>query len=111
MRVVYRDGARPTTIRVEAGRAPRVTEERDSEWDALVQITASALHDVLAARAHFGDVLLSARMRGYTRAYDVALGGALERLPVGAIFLYHALPYDEAFRRWVVAEVDRLTAR
>jgi hypothetical protein len=100
------DDRLPFTITVANERA--VVERRsDDEWDALVEITGSALADVLEARRHFGDALLGGELRGRVRAYDVSAEG-LSRTPVGAIFLYHALSYEDAFRRWVEAELDRL---
>ncbi|MGE0712770.1 MAG: MBL fold metallo-hydrolase [Planctomycetota bacterium] len=79
------------------------------DHDALNRVTGSALAAVLAARSHWGDALLGGALQAVTRAYRVGPGG-LERLPLAPIFLYYALPYDEAFTRSVRARVSLLRA-
>jgi hypothetical protein len=106
LKLVAADGAHPFVVRVEGG-AATVSEREEPEWDALVEVAASALVDVIDARSCFGDVLLSGVLRGFTRAYEPRSNG-LARIAVEPIFLYHALSYDESFRRWVERELVRL---
>ena len=77
------------------------------DWDALVEIAATYLLDVIEGERNWGDVLLGGMVRGATRAYDVDTRG-LHARPIGAIFLYHVLPYDESFERWLERALSRL---
>lgn len=88
-------------------RADAVTVERgrDDDWDALNIVAGSLLWEVLQARRHWGDVLLSGALRACTRAYHVDAAG-LRPLPLGDIFLYHGLGYDESVQRAVQRAVE-----
>ncbi len=79
----------------------RVERGLDGDWDGLVEVAGSYLLDVIDGERNWGDVLLGGMVRGATRAYDVDDGKGLEARPLGVIFLYHVLPYDEAFERWL----------
>jgi hypothetical protein len=92
------------TLEVARG-ATRVTRELDDDWDALNVVAGSLLWEVLHARKNWGDLLLSGALRACTRAYDVR-DGRLQPLPLGEIFLYHGLSYDDAVRRAVEREVE-----
>lgn len=85
-----------------------IERRRDHEWDALVEVSGSHLVGVIDGRRNWGDVLLGGLLRGVTRAYDVDDRRGLVARPLGAIFLYHVLPYDAVFERWVDQEVARL---
>lgn len=85
-----------------------VERRRDDDWDALVEVSGSHLVGVIDGRRNWGDVLLGGLLRGVTRAYDVDARRGLSARPLGVIFLYHVLPYDEAFERWVEHETARL---
>jgi len=80
----------------------------DGDWDGLVEVAGSYLLDVIDGERNWGDVLLGGMVRGATRAYDVDATKGLEARPLGVIFLYHVLPYDEAFERWLALSLDRL---
>lgn len=92
------------TLEVARG-TTRVTREHDDDWDALNVVAGSLLWEVLHARKNWGDLLLSGALRACTRAYDVH-DGRLQPLPLGEIFLYHGLSYDDAVRRAVEREVE-----
>jgi hypothetical protein len=82
-----------------------VARALDDDWDALTLIAGSPLWEVLQARRHWGDVLLAGALRACTRAYQIDERG-LHALPIGEIFLYHGLAYDESVRRAVVRQVE-----
>lgn len=85
-----------------------VERRRDEDWDALVEVSGSHLLGVVDGRRNWGDVLLGGLLRGATRAYDVDDRRGLVARPLGVIFLYHVLPYDQVFERWVDHELARL---
>lgn len=97
------------TLAVARG-AVTVTRELDDDWDALNVVAGSLLWEVLHARKNWGDLLLSGALRACTRAYDVA-DGRLRPLPLGEIFLYYGLSYDDAVRRAVERDVETYRPR
>jgi len=100
--VVFAEARDAWTVRVDATGA-RVTRELDPEWDVLDRASGSLLCDVIEGRRHWGDLLLSASLRGLSRAYRVDARG-LVPLPVAPLFVYHAISYEESVRRAIEHE-------
>ena len=86
------------TYRVDGG----VVVERgfDEDWDGFNVAAGSMVWEVLQARRNWGDVLLAGALRGCTRAYSL-VDGALRRLPIGELFVYHGLSYADSVERSV----------
>jgi L-ascorbate metabolism protein UlaG (beta-lactamase superfamily) len=105
LEVVFASASDAWTVRVGASGA-RVARELDPEWDVLDRASGSLLCDVIEGRRHWGDLLLSASLRGLSRAYRVDAHG-LVPLPVAPLFVYHAISYEESVRRAVEHDVAR----
>ncbi len=69
-----------------------------SDWDVRCAVAGTLLDDVLAARRHWGDLLLAGMLRGVSRAYTVDPTG-LRRNSEQPLFVYHAISYEESVRR------------
>jgi len=82
-----------------------ITRTRDDDWDAINIAAGSLVWEVLQARRHWGDVLLAGALRGCSRAYTLQ-GGHLRRLPIGELFVYHGLSYDDSVTRAIRHEVE-----
>jgi UDP-MurNAc hydroxylase len=78
----------------------------EPDWDVYDVVAGSLLADVIAGRRHWGDLLLSGALRGYSRAYELGPRG-LAAANVGEMFLYYALSYDESTRRAVTWELGQ----
>lgn len=103
LEVVFVGGSDAWTLR--AGPAGlRIARAFDPEWDVLDRASGTLLCDVIEGRRHWGDLLLSASLRGISRAYRVDRRG-LAPLPVAPLFVYHALPYEQSVRNAVEHEV------
>lgn len=98
-------GAGAWTVRAGPDGA-RVHSGFEPDYDAAVRISAGSLLDVIEGRSHWGTALLGGRIRATTRAYRITPSG-MAPLKVAPIFLYYALPYEEAFGRWVMGWLDR----
>lgn len=107
LELVFPAARERVTFRVERGEV-RVEPGGDDDWDALNAVAATMLWEVIHARRHWGDLLLAGSLRALSRAYEPARG-RLRPLPLGDIFLYHGLSYDESVRRAVVREVEDAT--
>jgi hypothetical protein len=86
--------------------AVTVSRALDDDWDALNIAAGSLVWQVLHAHRNWGDALLAGALRGCSRAYTLA-DGRLRRLPLGDLFVYHGLSYDESVERSIRREVER----
>lgn len=92
------------TLHLDRGHVT-ITRTRDTDWDCLNIAAGSLVWEVLQARRHWGDVLLAGALRGCSRAYTLA-DGHLRRLPIGELFVYHGLSYDDSVTRAIRREVE-----
>lgn len=81
----------------------------DPDWDLYDVVAGSLLADVIAGRRHWGDLLLSGALRGFSRAYEVGPRGLLAA-NVGEMFLYYALSYESSTRRAITWELAQVTS-
>lgn len=95
------------TLEAGAG-GVRVTDGVHPEWDARCEVAGSMLCDVLDARRHWGELLLSGSLRGVSRGARVEAIG-LTPSPLQALFVYYAIGYEESFERAVDRYLDALT--
>lgn len=79
----------------------------DAEYDVANGIVGSLLARVIDGSAHWGSALLRGHVRSTVRAWTVGPDG-LQAARILPIFLYYGLGYEEAFGRWVEAELTRL---
>lgn len=103
LEVVYPDRRDAHTLVVD-DRGTACTAGFDRDWDALDGVVASLLFEVIEGRRSWGDTLLAGALRGRTRAYAVE-PGRLRALPLGVMFVYYGLSYDDSVERAVRAEV------
>lgn len=85
---------------LRAGRSPR--EGFYPEYDVLNAVAGSMLLDVIEGRRAWYEALLAGALRCAVRGCDVGPGRA-DRLPVGPMFVYEAIPYRESTERAVRA--------
>lgn len=107
--LVWPDGTEVLTIVVDRGTA-RVRDGGHDDWDGYNQIAGSLLWEVVVGRRGWGDVLLAGALRGRSRTYRIAGGGA-QSLAVAETFLYYGLDYDTSHERATWWEVEQALAR
>ncbi len=101
LEVVSPTGVDAYSIHADATRATaRVELGTDPDWDVRCAVAASMLADVIAARRHWGELLLSGSLRGASRAYEVGTAGVSGRA-LQPLFVYYALDYEQSVERAV----------